>query len=149
MPLRLVFMGTPEFAVPAIQLLVNNKFEIFNVGYDNQKVIELAKKLDIICFPGVSTPTEALSALNAGADGLKIFPAEMITPKILKSWKVILPDNTMLFPVGGIKPESLESYFLAGATGFGIGSALYHPGKSVLEIVKTGKAFKKVWDKLN
>ena len=109
----------------------------------------MAKKLNIICFPGVSTPTEALSALQAGADGLKIFPAEMITPKILKSWKVILPENTMLFPVGGIKPDSIESYVLAGATGFGIGSALYHPGKSVLEIVNAGKAFKKSWDKLN
>ncbi len=109
----------------------------------------MAKKLDIICFPGVSTPTEALSALNPGADGLKIFPAEMITPKILKSWKFILPDNTMLYPVGGIKPESLKSNFLVGATGFGIGSSLYHPGKSVLEIIKTRKAFKNIWDKLN
>ena len=92
---------------------------------------------------------EALSALEAGADGLKIFPAEMITPKILKSWKVILPENTMLFPVGGIEPDSIETYVLAGATGFGIGSALYHPGKSVLEVVEAGKAFKKSWEKLN
>ena len=113
------------------------------------KIIEMAKKLNIICFPGVSTPTEALCALKAGADGLKIFPAEMITPKILKSWKAILPENTFLFPVGGIQPDSIESYVLAGATGFGIGSALYYPGKSVLEVVKSGKAFKQSWDKLN
>ena len=113
------------------------------------KIIEMAKKLNIFCLPGVATPTEALTALKAGADGLKIFPAEMITPKILKSWKAILPENAMLFPVGGIQPDSLESYFLAGATGFGIGSALYHPGKSLLEIVKDGKAFIKSWDKLN
>ena len=113
------------------------------------KIIEMAKKLNLICFPGVSTPTEAISALKAGADGLKIFPAEMITPEILKSWKPILPENTMIFPVGGIKPETIESYVLAGATGFGIGSALYHPGKSILEIVEAAKAFKKSWDKLN
>ena len=137
------------FNIKQLQALFDAGGKLAVMPHVDIKIIELAKKLDIICFPGVSTPTEALSALNAGADGLKIFPAEMITPKILKSWKVILPDNTMLFPVGGIKPESLESYFLAGATGFGIGSALYHPGKSVLEIVKTGKAFKKVWDKLN
>ena len=108
----------------------------------------MAKKLNLICFPGVASPTEALSAIEAGADGLKIFPAEMITPKILKSWKVILPENTMLFPVGGIEPESIESYVLAGATGFGIGSALYKPGKSVLEIVKIGRQFIKNWEKI-
>ena len=59
----------------------------------------MAKKLNIICFPGVSTPTEDISALKAGADGLKIFPAEMITSAILKSWEHILPENTMIFPV--------------------------------------------------
>tara|TARA_B100000945_G_scaffold305463_1_gene291964 strand:- start:3289 stop:3456 length:168 start_codon:yes stop_codon:yes gene_type:complete len=55
----------------------------------------------------------------------------------------------MLFPVGGIKPESLESYVLARATGFGIGSSLYNLGKSTLEVIKPGKALKKGWDKLN
>ena len=68
--------------------------------------------------------------------------------KILKSWKVILPENTMLFPVGGIEPESIESYVLAGATGFGIGSALYKPGKNVLEVVKKGRAFITSWEKI-
>ena len=90
-----------------------------------------------------------MTALKAGADGLKIFPAEMIIPKILKSLKVILPENTLLFPVGGIQPDSIESYVLAGATGFGIGASLFHPGKSISEIVKSAKAFKKSWDQLS
>jgi len=137
------------YNIKQLQTLFDAGGKLAVMPHVDKKIIEMAKKLDIICFPGVSTPTEALSALEAGADGLKVFPAEMITPKILKSWKVILPENTMLFPVGGIQPASLESYILAGATGFGIGSALYHPGKSVLEIVNAGKAFKKSWDKLN
>ena len=112
------------------------------------KIVEMAKKLNLICFPGVASPTEAISALDAGADGLKIFPAEMIIPKVLKSWKAILPKNTMLFPVGGIEPESIAPYVLAGATGFGIGSALYKPGKNVLEVVKKGRAFIKSWEKI-
>tara|TARA_B100000586_G_scaffold184134_1_gene135147 strand:- start:248 stop:883 length:636 start_codon:yes stop_codon:yes gene_type:complete len=137
------------FNIKQLQTLSDAGGKLAVMPHIDIKIIEMAKKLNLICFPGVSTPTEALSALEAGADGLKIFPAEMITPKILKSWKVILPENTMLFPVGGIEPDSIETYVLAGATGFGIGSALYHPGKSVLEVVKAGKAFKKSWEKLN
>ena len=101
--------------------------------------------LNFVCFPGVASPSEALAALNSGADGLKVFPAELITPKVLKSWKAILPEKTMLFPVGGIIPESMESYILAGATGFGLGSALYRPGQSVLDVGLMGKIFIKNW----
>mgnify|MGYP001251756185 CR=1 FL=1 len=137
------------FTTKQLQTLFNVGGKLAVMPHVDIKIIEMAKKLNIICFPGVSTPTEALTALQAGADGLKIFPAEMITPNILKSWKVILPENTLLFPVGGIQPESIEAYVLAGATGFGIGSALFHPGKSVSEIVNSGKAFKKSWEKLN
>ncbi|MFL2808658.1 MAG: hypothetical protein ACJ0DG_06320 [bacterium] len=63
----------------------------------------MAKILNIICFPGASTPTEAIATLKAGAKGLNIFPKEMITPEILKSWEPI-PENTMIFPVREIKP---------------------------------------------
>jgi 2-dehydro-3-deoxyphosphogalactonate aldolase len=136
------------FNIKQLQLLSDAGGQLAVMPHIDLKIVAMAKKLNLICFPGVASPTEALSAIEAGADGLKIFPAEMITPKILKSWKVILPENTMLFPVGGIEPESIESYVLAGATGFGIGSALYKPGKSVLEIVKIGRQFIKNWEKI-
>jgi len=134
--------------VEQLKLLSNAGGNLAVMPHIDQQAVSYAKKYNLICFPGVASPTEAISALKAGADGLKIFPAEMITPVILKSWKIILPDNTMLFPVGGIQPKLLEPYFLAGATGFGIGSALYKPGRSISEIGKIGEKFVKEWSKI-
>ena len=131
-----------------LKLLSNAVGKLAVMPHIDQKAVSLVRKLNLICFPGVASPTEAISALNAGADGLIIFPSEMITPIILKSWKVILHQNTMLFPVGGIQPNLLEPYFLAGATGFGISSAPYKPDRSVSEISKIGEKFVKEWRKI-
>ena len=81
--------------------------------------------------------------LNAGADALKVFPAEMIVPKVLKAWKAILPKETLLIPVGGILPNSMESYIFAGANGFGLGSALYRPGLAVEDVLANAEDFLK------
>jgi 2-dehydro-3-deoxyphosphogalactonate aldolase len=91
-------------------------------------VIRAAKAAGMACTPGVVTPTEAFSALAAGADALKIFPAELVTPAILKAIRVVLPKGTRLLPVGGITPDNMQPYVDAGATGFGLGSAIYKPG---------------------
>ena len=91
-------------------------------------VIRAAKAAGMICVPGVATPTEAFAALAAGADGLKMFPAEGLPPAVLRAWRAVLPAQTLVFAVGGMKPDNLEPYWLAGASGFGTGSNLYKPG---------------------
>ena len=82
----------------------------------------------MLCVPGVATPTEAFAALAAGADGLKMFPAEALPPAALRAWRAVLPQDTLVFAVGGMKPDNLEPYWAAGASGFGTGSNLYKPG---------------------
>lgn len=91
-------------------------------------VIRAAKAAGMICVPGVATPTEAFAALAAGADGLKMFPAESLPPAALRAWRAVLPAHTLVFAVGGMKPDNLEPYWLAGASGFGTGTNLYKPG---------------------
>jgi len=90
-------------------------------------VVNEAKGLGMVCVPGVATVTEAFAALAAGADGLKMFPAEALPPAALKAWRAVLPRETLVFAVGGIRPDNMTPYWLAGANGFGTGSNLYAP----------------------
>lgn len=96
-------------------------------------VICAAKQAGLFSLPGVATPSEAFAALAAGADGLKMFPGEVLPPAVLKAWRAVLPAGTLLLPVGGITPGSMADYVAAGADGFGIGSALYKPGRPKAE----------------
>lgn len=106
----------------------------------NPAVIRRAAELGMLCAPGVATPTEAFTALEAGAHALKIFPAEMVGAAGLKAIKTVLPDGTLLWPVGGITPESIAPWRAAGATGFGIGSQLFAPGVTAQEVgVRAGR----------
>jgi 2-dehydro-3-deoxyphosphogalactonate aldolase len=68
--------------------------------------------------------------LDAGADGLKMFPAEQLSPAALKAWRAVLPKDALVFPVGGMRPDNMTAYWEAGANGFGTGSNLYTPGAS-------------------
>lgn len=104
-------------------------------------IIREAKRQHRVCVPGVATPTEAFAALGAGADGLKMFPAEQVPPAALKAWRAVLPPDTLLFPVGGIRPDNLEPYWAAGANGFGTGSNLYRSGASADAVGKAAFAF--------
>ena len=90
--------------------------------------------MGLVCMPGVMTASEAFAALEAGAAGLKIFPAEMITPAVVKALRAVLPPATVVLPVGGITLENMRSYLAAGASGFGIGSALYKPSMTVQQV---------------
>ena len=94
-------------------------------------VVREAKRRGLVCLPGVATPTEAFAALAAGADGLKMFPAEQLSPATLKAWRAVLPTDALVFPVGGIRPDNMASYWNNGADGFGTGSNLYRPGASI------------------
>ena len=104
-------------------------------------IIRAAREQRLLCVPGVATPTEAFAALAAGADGLKMFPADQLPPAALKAWRAVLPAATLLFPVGGIKPESMAAYWAAGASGFGTGSNLYRPGASADQVRAVAAAY--------
>jgi 2-dehydro-3-deoxyphosphogalactonate aldolase len=91
-------------------------------------IVRAAKANGLVCLPGAATPTEAFAVLAAGADGVKMFPAEALPPLVLKSWRAVLPRTAILIPVGGIRPDNLAAYWAAGASGFGTGSNLYRPG---------------------
>jgi len=92
------------------------------------EIVREAKRQGLVCVPGVATPTEAFAALDAGADGLKMFPADQLPPPALKAWRAVLPRDTLVFTVGGIRPDNMGAYWAAGADGFGTGSNLYAPG---------------------
>jgi 2-dehydro-3-deoxyphosphogalactonate aldolase len=104
-------------------------------------VIAAAKARGLIALPGVATPTEAFAALQAGADGLKMFPGELLPPAAVKAWRAVLPKGTLLVPTGGVTPDNVAAYRAAGADGFGIGSALYRPGMARDDLAQRAAAF--------
>lgn len=111
----------------------------------NPGVVAQALSLGMVVLPGVATPSEAFAALDAGAHGLKLFPAEMISPATVKALRAVLPQDTALLPVGGITPDTLAAYRTAGANGFGLGSALYAPGRSAAQVRLKADAFVQAW----
>ncbi len=104
-------------------------------------VVHEAVRLGLACMPGVATPSEAFAALAAGAHALKLFPAELINPTVLKALRAVLPKDVALMPVGGITPDNMAAYLSAGANGFGLGSALYKPGSSALQVREAAQRF--------
>ena len=111
------------------------------------QLIRATKQAGLMSGPGVATPTEAFAAIDAGADFLKLFPAEQFGPAIVKAWRAVLPKGMPLVPVGGITPESMASYVAAGATGFGLGSAIYKPGMTPPDVRRAAEAFIAAWRK--
>ena len=98
------------------------------------EVIARTKALGLESWPGIFTPTEAFAALDAGADGLKLFPGSMAGPSGLKAIRAVLPPGTQVYAVGGAGPENFTDWITASADGFGLGSALYKPGLSAVEV---------------
>ena len=94
----------------------------------NPDVIKASKQAGMLSYPGVMTPTEAFAALDAGADGLKLFPGSLIGPEGVKAMRAVLPEHTEILAVGSAAPENFALWYAAGVDGFGIGSALYKPG---------------------
>lgn len=109
-------------------------------------VVRAARKHGFACLPGAATPTEGFAALAAGADGLKIFPAEAISPSVLKAWRAVFAREIPLLPTGGITPAAMSSWVDAGASGFGVGGNLYRPGKPLEEVRKSAIAFVEAWN---
>ena len=91
-------------------------------------VVRAAKRHGMIACPGIATPTEAFAMLEAGADGLKLFPAEASSPAVLRAIRAVLPPGTLTMPVGGMEPGNMQPWLDAGAAGFGIGGSIFRPG---------------------
>lgn len=106
-------------------------------------LIRKADHLGLFCIPGVATPTEAFAALDCGADSLKMFPAEAMPPAVVKAWRAVLRPPVRLLPVGGITPAGMAAYIEAGASGFGLGSALFKPDMSLETIADNAQTFVK------
>jgi len=124
-----------------IPRVLDARGRVIVMPHGDTEVIRAAKARDMLCIPGVATPTEAFAALAAGADGLKMFPAEALPAAALKAWRAVLPRDTPVFAVGGIKPDNMAPYWTAGATGFGTGSNLYQPGADPQQVRKVAAAY--------
>ncbi|RJF81212.1 2-dehydro-3-deoxy-6-phosphogalactonate aldolase [Azospirillum cavernae] len=147
-PDALVGAGT-VLTVEAVERLAEIGADLVVMPHADTAVIRAAKAHGLICTPGVATATEAFAALAAGADALKLFPAEMIPPAIVKALRAVLPRDLRLLPVGGVTPDTMRAYVDAGAAGFGLGSALYSPGLPVEHIAVRAKRFVEAWAALN
>lgn len=110
-------------------------------------VIAATKAQGLLSFPGVMTPTECLAALAAGADGLKLFPADLIGPGGLRALRAVLPPASAVYAVGGVGPDAFAAWRAAGATGFGLGGALFAPGMTVDDVATRARAIVAAWDK--
>ena len=115
----------------------------------NPDVIRRAKQLGMISFPAFFTPTEAFSAIAAGADAIKLFPAELAGTTGLKAMRAVLPKTVPVFPVGGVTPDNMKDFLDAGAAGFGIGSAVFKPGDTPEIVYKKARAFVEGWEDIH
>ncbi|MEL3890403.1 2-dehydro-3-deoxy-6-phosphogalactonate aldolase [Ferrovibrio sp. MS7] len=108
-------------------------------------IVQAARQRGLTVLPGFATPTEAFAAINAGAHGLKLFPAEAASPAVLKSLRAVLPPALPVLPVGGIGPDNMAPWIAAGASGFGLGSSLYKPGFTAAEVSQRAHACLAAW----
>jgi 2-dehydro-3-deoxyphosphogalactonate aldolase len=107
----------------------------------NTEVISATAKAGLVSSPGYFTPSEAFTAIRAGATALKLFPAEGASPSVLKAHLAVLPTNIPYFVVGGIKPDNMRPWLEAGATGFGLGGGLYKAGQTPAETLEKARAY--------
>jgi 2-dehydro-3-deoxyphosphogalactonate aldolase len=107
----------------------------------NAEVIAATAAAGIVSCPAFFTPSEAFLALRSGATALKLFPAEGATPAMLKAHLAVLPKGVTVLIVGGVKPDNMQPWLDAGATGFGLGSGLYKPGQSAADTLDKARAY--------
>ena len=110
-------------------------------------LIRAAKSRGLATLPGVATPTEAFFATDAGADALKLYPAEMISPPSVAAFRTVLGPTVRLMPTGGITSTSMARYRQAGASGFGLGGALYRPGDTAEAVREKAIALVEGWSR--
>jgi 2-dehydro-3-deoxyphosphogalactonate aldolase len=108
----------------------------------SEAVVRSAKARGMVAVPGFFTPTEGFAMLAAGADALKLFPAEAASPAVLKAMRAVLPSGTLVLPVGGIDAGNIPAWRAAGAAGFGIGSSIYKPGDTPEVVAAKARALR-------
>jgi 2-dehydro-3-deoxyphosphogalactonate aldolase len=108
----------------------------------NVAVIGATVAAGLVSCPGYFTPSEAFAAIDAGAHALKLFPAEALTPAVVKAQRAVLPRNIPVLVVGGVRPEAMAPWLAAGADGFGIGSGIYVPGQSPADTLARARAYR-------
>jgi 2-dehydro-3-deoxyphosphogalactonate aldolase len=113
--------------------------------HSDRSVIDAAISAELEVLPGVATPNEAFAALASGITLLKVFPADHLGPATLKAWLAVLPTGIGLIPVGGVTPKNLGGFIAAGATGIGVGSALYKPGMTAADVASRATQFIAAW----
>ena len=111
----------------------------------NPEVIARAIALGLDPLPGVFTPTEAFAAIRAGAQHLKLFPAEAASPTTVKAWRAVLPKHIQVHAVGGVSPSNMREWLACGVSGFGIGSSLYKPGMSLSAVSESAATLVAAW----
>jgi len=107
----------------------------------NPEVISAAAAAGLVSSPGYFTPSEAFTAIRAGATALKLFPAEAASPAVLKAQLAVIPRDVPVLAVGGIKPDNMRPWLEAGASGFGLGGGLYQPGQSAEDTLVKARAY--------
>jgi len=108
-------------------------------------VIRRAVGYGMTVCPGCATATEAFTALDAGAQALKVFPSSAFGPDYIKALKAVLPPEIPVFAVGGVTPENLSQWIDAGCAGAGLGSDLYRAGQSIERTAQQATAFVKAY----
>ena len=136
----LIGAGT-VLSVDDVKRVHNAGGQLIVMPHSDGAVIGAAKRLNMICTPGITTPTEGFAALAAGADGLKLFPAELLAPPVVKALRAVFSSDTIMIPVGGIAPGMMAVFWNAGATAFGLGSALYRPGMTLADVRDNAATF--------
>ena len=109
-------------------------------------VMQAASRFGMVTMPGVFTPTEAFLAIKLGASALKFFPASVLGAKGIAAIMAVLPRQTIVGAVGGVSDRDFADYAKIGVRTFGLGSSLFSPSLSVIEIGERAKLATRAWD---
>ena len=125
-----------------VQKVADAGGRIIVMPHADERIVEAAKRRNLYAVPGFGTATEGFRMIEAGADGIKLFPAEANPAKVLKALRAVLPKEVPVLPVGGITPGNMKEYWESGADGFGLGSALYKPGDTAARVAQAAADFR-------
>lgn len=115
--------------------------ELIVSPHTDPRVIEATVAAGLVSVPGFFTPSEAFAAVRAGAHALKLFPAEAASPQVLKAQMAVLPKDRPVLVVGGVRPETMQDWLAAGASGFGLGTGLYTPGLAPADVLRRARSY--------
>ncbi len=127
-----------------VEMVKDSGGQIVVAPNTDEGVIEACLRLDLVPIPGFLTASEAFRATGAGAEFLKLFPANVFAPNYRSALAAVLPDGISVLAVGGVNLTNSRTYLDAGFSGLGIGSSLYRPGCNNSQLRATADAFVQV-----